>query len=88
MRCQSLSGSPSVPSSITLRDSRRLLASDEHKEEVGDADLVVRRSSSIGIGSMVLFDTVVEPAGQDVIVSLMGQGVIASISSSIIFAEV
>lgn len=71
MRIQSLSGSPSVPSSSALTDALRLLMLSEERKELGDADLVVWISS---IGTMASVD----------VVGPTGQGVIASMSSIIL----
>lgn len=71
MHIQSLSGSPSVPSSSALTDALRLLTLSEERKELGDADLVVRRSS---IATMTLVD----------VVGPTGQGVMASMSSIIL----
>jgi hypothetical protein len=75
MRFQSLSGSPFVPSSNASTDSRRLLLSsretcDEHWE-IGEMDLVVRRSS-------------IEPSVSVDVVDPRGHGVMASMSSIIL----
>lgn len=71
MRIQSLSGSPSVPASSALTDTLRRVMLSEERKELGDADLVVRRSS---IGTMTSVD----------VVGPTGQGVIASMSSIIL----